>query len=334
MQWLQSTEYLVVISEAQNEVKTFKDWGLDIIPHRQIIKSRNLESEFKNEKHPFRFAIVCAMWLTGFDVPSLATLYIDKPLQGHTLMQAIARANRVYEGKNNGLLIDYNGILTSLRAALARYSRAEVGSQNESITPYNDLNQLREDYAIALQTCIDHIANLGFDLQELVETAGFDKIAAKISAVNAVCTNDESRARFEVLTREVFKKKQALITEPELTAPYQGRYNAIEQIYKHLHEQHKISLDINAVLRSLQGVVSEFINVDTSRLPGSESDKNYDISNIDFELLKAEFAKSQTKNTSVQTLKGAVERQLSANGTTKPVSHSLHCALSTSYPKL
>ncbi len=310
LQWLQSTEYLVVISEAQNEVKTFKDWGLDIIPHRQIIKSRNLEEEFKNEKHPFRFAIVCAMWLTGFDVPSLATLYIDKPLQGHTLMQAIARANRVHEGKNNGLLIDYNGILTSLRAALARYSRAEVGSTDESITPYNDLNQLQEDYAIALQSSIDHIANLGFDLQELVETEGFDKIAALSSAVNTVCTNDESRARFEVLAREVFKKKQALITEPKLTAPYQGRYNAIEQIYKHLHEQHKISLDINAVLRSLQGIVSEFINVDTSRLPGSESGKTYNISNIDFELLKAEFANSPTKNTSVQTLKEAVERQL------------------------
>ncbi|WP_193194304.1 UvrB domain 3-containing protein [Nostoc sp. MG11] len=112
LQWLQSTEYLVVISEAQNEVKTFKDWGLDIVPHRQIIKSLNLEEEFKNEKYSFRFAIVCAMWLTGFDIPSLATLYVDKPLQGHTLMQAIARANRVHEGKNNGLLIDYNGITT------------------------------------------------------------------------------------------------------------------------------------------------------------------------------------------------------------------------------
>jgi type I restriction enzyme, R subunit len=133
-------------------------------------------------------------------------------------MQAIARANRVYEGKNNGLLIDYNGILTNLRAALARYSRAEVGSTDESITPYNDLNHLQEDYALALQTCIDHLANLGFDLQELLETEGFDKIAALPSAVNAVSTNDESRARFEVLAREVFKKKQPLITEPKLTS--------------------------------------------------------------------------------------------------------------------
>jgi type I restriction enzyme, R subunit len=144
----------------------------------------------------------------------------------------------------------------------------------------------------------------------LVESTGFDKIAALASAVNAVCTNDESRARFEVLAREVFKKKQALITEPKLTAPYQGRYNAIEQIYKHLHEQHKISLDINAVLRSLQGVVSDLINVDTSRLPGTDSGKIYDISKIDFDVLKAEFANSPAKNISVQTLKEAIERQL------------------------
>jgi len=310
LQWLEETEYLVVISEAQNEVKTFKDWGLDITPHRQIIKNRNLEEEFKNEKHPFRLAIVCAMWLTGFDVPSLATLYMDKPLQGHNLMQAIARANRVHEGKNNGLLIDYNGILKALRAALARYARIDVDDSNDGILPYNDLNQLQADYATALDACINHIASLGFDLQELVESTGFDKIAALVSAVNAVCTNDESRARFDVLAREVFKKKQALITEPKLTAPYQDKYNAIEAIQKHLQEQHKKSVDINAVLYSLQNVVSDLINVDTSRLPGADSGKIYNISKIDFDVLKAEFANSPAKNISVQSLKEAVERQL------------------------
>ncbi|MEH2413307.1 type I restriction endonuclease subunit R [Nostoc sp.] len=310
LQWLEETEYLVVISEAQNEVKTFKDWGLDITPHRQIIKNRNLEEEFKKEKHPFRLAIVCAMWLTGFDVPSLATLYMDKPLQGHNLMQTIARANRVHEGKNNGLLIDYNGILKALRAALARYARTDVDDSNDGILPYNDLNQLQADYATALDACINHIASLGFDLQELVESTRFDKIAALVSAVNAVCTNDESRARFDVLAREVFKKKQALITEPKLTAPYQDKYNAIEAIQKHLQEQHKKSVDINAVLYSLQNVVSDLINVDTSRLPGADSGKIYNISKIDFDVLKAEFANSPAKNISVQSLKEAVERQL------------------------
>ena len=77
-------------------------------------KRISVEDAFKKEAHPFRVAIVCAMWLTGFDVPSLATLYLDKPLKVHTLMQAIARANRVNEGKNNGLIVDYCGILILL----------------------------------------------------------------------------------------------------------------------------------------------------------------------------------------------------------------------------
>ncbi len=329
LQWLEATEYLVVITEAQNEVKTFQDWGLDIIPHRQIMKSRNLEEEFKKETHPFRLAIVCAMWLTGFDVPSLSTLYMDKPLQGHNLMQTIARANRVYEGKNNGLLIDYNGILKALRAALSKYARTDVeikiedennsnnndDNDNIEIVPYKDLNQLQADYINALDNCIQHINNLGnnfgFDIQELIESTGFDKIAALEQAVNVICTNDESRARFYVLAREVFKKKKALITEPKLTAPYQPRYNAIEAIYQHLQEQNKKSVDINAVLYYLQkNVVSELINVDTSRVPGADSGKEYDISKIDFDVLKAEFAKSPTKNISVQSLKEAIEKQL------------------------
>lgn len=310
LEWLQETEYLVVISEAADEVKRFKEWDLDITPHRKTIKTRNLEEEFKNAKHPFRLAIVCSMWLTGFDVPSLATLYIDKPLQGHNLMQTIARANRVYEGKNNGLLIDYNGILKALRKALAKFTRIEEGGENQPITPYNDLNKLQQDYAKSLEICIQHLANLGFDLQELIESEGFDKIAALANAVDAICTNDESRARFDVLAREVFKKKQALITEPRLTEPYRNRYNAIEQLSKQLHQQSAISVNINAAIYSLQKAVNKLIDIDTTQIPGADSGKIYDISNIDFELLKAEFSKSSQKNTSVQTLKQAVERQL------------------------
>src|SRR5690606_10700975 len=121
------TEMAVVVSDEQGEVQKFKNWGLDIIPHRkrmkdgfsvkevvggrEVEKRLDVETAFRRDDHPFRIVIVCAMWLTGFDVPSLSTLYLDKPLQAHTLMQAIARANRVKEGKNNGLIIDYCGIL-------------------------------------------------------------------------------------------------------------------------------------------------------------------------------------------------------------------------------
>lgn len=122
--WLQSTLIQIIISEGQNEVADFKKWGFDIIPHRALMKQGfetpdgkrvDVETAFKDPAHPFRVAIVCAMWLTGFDVECLSTLYVDKPMKAHTLMQAIARANRVYPGKDFGLIVDYNGILKSLR---------------------------------------------------------------------------------------------------------------------------------------------------------------------------------------------------------------------------
>jgi type I restriction enzyme R subunit len=104
-QWMENTIIEIIISEAQNEVRDFQKWGFDIIPHRVVMKkgfqtpdgkSMGVEDAFKDPQHPFRIAIVCAMWLTGFDVECLSTLYIDKPMKAHTLMQAIARANRVY----------------------------------------------------------------------------------------------------------------------------------------------------------------------------------------------------------------------------------------------
>ena len=113
--WLGETIIEIIIGESQNEVKDFAKWGVDIIPHRARMKKGfdvgggkhlDVEQAFKKPEHPFRIAIVSAMWLTGFDVECLATLYIDKPMKAHTLMQAIARANRVFPGKAFGLIVD------------------------------------------------------------------------------------------------------------------------------------------------------------------------------------------------------------------------------------
>ena len=134
-QWMDSTIIEIVISEAQNEPRDFQKWGFDIVPHRVVMKTGfetpdgkrvTVEDAFKDPQHPFRIAIVCAMWLTGFDVECLATLYIDKPMKAHNLMQAIARANRVFPGKNCGVIVDYNGMLKSLREALAQYALARI----------------------------------------------------------------------------------------------------------------------------------------------------------------------------------------------------------------
>ena len=140
--WLDGTIVEIIISEAQNEVADFKKWGFDIIPHRDRMKRgfetadgerTDVETAFKNPEHPFRVAIVCAMWMRGFDVECLSTLYIDKPMKAHTLMQAIARANRVYPGKDFGLIVDYNGMLKSLREALAQYALGDDGDGDGEI---------------------------------------------------------------------------------------------------------------------------------------------------------------------------------------------------------
>ena len=122
LEWMQQTEMAVVVSQEQNELQTFQKWNLDIVSHREKMEKRELDKEFKDADSPLRIVFVCAMWLTGFDVKTLSCLYIDKPMKAHTLMQTIARANRVSEGKLNGLVVDYIGIVKSLRQALADYT--------------------------------------------------------------------------------------------------------------------------------------------------------------------------------------------------------------------
>ncbi|SEH06280.1 type I restriction endonuclease subunit R [Candidatus Venteria ishoeyi] len=94
---VKTTEVCVIVSSEQNEIDKFKKYGLDISTHRQKMVERNLEKEFKDPSNQFRLTIVCAMWITGFDAPTISTIYLDKPIKGHTLMQTIARANRVYD---------------------------------------------------------------------------------------------------------------------------------------------------------------------------------------------------------------------------------------------
>lgn len=315
----------MVISESQNEVKTFRDWELEIEPHREKIKKRKLDDEFRDPNHPFRLAIVCAMWLTGFDVKTLATLYIDKPMGGHNLMQTIARANRVAEGKDNGLLVDYHGLLKSLRVALSKYAQGESETDNPSPETkssrddslYPDVEaELRKQYDNSILSCIEHINSFGCSLQQLIDATGFDQLALldgnnKDSILNAICTNDESRARYEVLARQVFQKRRSLQGYDYITRQYQQQYNAINAIYKQLHKARVQSTDLNAVLRSQEKTISGAIVVQRERPAGTDSGNLYNITQIDWDLLKAEFGQSQTKNVQVQSLKDAVEKQLS-----------------------
>src|SRR5439155_3398513 len=187
--WLEETIVEIIISEEQGEVAEFKKWGVDIIPHRARMKQGfevgdrrvDVDTAFKTPEHPFRVVIVCAMWLTGFDVECLSTLYIDKPMKAHTLMQAIARANRVYPGKDFGLIVDYNGMLRSLREALAQYALGdEGGGQEEIVAPIEErVKALLE----AIEETEKHLLGLGFDAARLKGAKGFGRIQALADAV-------------------------------------------------------------------------------------------------------------------------------------------------------
>ena len=219
--WMRETGIAVVISEEQGEVDKFRQWDLDIAPHRKLLKDGfldedgkriSVEDAFKKEAHPFRVAILCAMWLTGFDVPSLSTLYLDKPLKAHTLMQAIARANRVNEGKNNGLIVDYCGILKSLRQALATFAGSTGGEDDGEADPVRPEEELLKELSKVIVLVRDYLKEKGGDLDVVIGASGFERIAAIDKAKDAINETDEIRKRFEVMAREVFNKFKACLT--------------------------------------------------------------------------------------------------------------------------
>ena len=128
--WSKETEIAVIVGKEQFEEERFQDLQLDIETHWNKMRERNMEADFKHKDHPFRLAIVCNLWLNGIDVPTLSTIYLDKPLMPQTLMQAITRANRTCEGKEYGLIVDYLENYEIYAESLSMY--AIVDSTNDS----------------------------------------------------------------------------------------------------------------------------------------------------------------------------------------------------------
>ncbi|HOI38599.1 MAG TPA: DUF3387 domain-containing protein, partial [Bacillota bacterium] len=328
IEWMRQTQMAVVVSEEQGEVEKFRKWGLDITPHRRLIKEGinlpeamrkkpqfqnmqrlSLDDAFKAEDHPLRVAIVCAMWLTGFDVPSLSTLYLDKPLKAHTLMQAIARANRVNEGKNNGMIVDYCGILKNLRQALATFAGTGDdgrGGDGGEIEPARPDEELLADLREAITLVRAFLEERSASLDGIIGQTGFARNAAILAAKEAANENDETRKRFEVMCRVVFSKFKAYITI-EGVNDCRADFDAINIVYRSL-QQDREQADITDIIRQLHQVVDDAIEVregPSENLPGT-----YDISRIDFDRLRREFERSPAKRTTVQNLKSAIEQRL------------------------
>jgi type I restriction enzyme R subunit len=315
LQKVEETEVCVVVSSEQNEVDKFRKYGLDIATHRKKMVDRDLEKEFKDEDNPFRLAIVCAMWITGFDAPCVSTVYLDKPIKGHTLMQTIARANRVYDDeKENGLIVDYGNVYQQLEKAYSVYG--EGGKGTGGGTGKKDDKKPLEKIAadvIALNESIEntkkYLLELHFDLEELMSSTlkPMEKLGVLKKAVDCVCLNEKSRTQFEIMAREVFRKYMALYPEDE-TKQFIKSFNAIEAIYQQLNQQTK-EADVIEIIKRLQYVVDESVNLKENKV--EEKQEVYvDLSNLDFEKLRTVFAATPKKNTIVFDLQRAVDRKL------------------------
>lgn len=311
---VEETEVCLVVSSEQNEPGKFRKYGLDITTHRKRMVERDLDKEFKDEDNPFRLVIVCAMWITGFDVPCVSTMYLDKPIKGHTLMQTIARANRVYDDeKENGLIVDYGNVYKQLEKAYSVYGdgagptgRNQGLDTGDTERPVELLEEMAKEIEEAIVNVEKELTERGFDLNDLINTQAIDKLANIKKAIECICLNETTRAKFELLAKEVFKKYNALFPE-EQAKPFTRKFNAIQAIYGQLNQQVK-SADVIEVMLKLQKLVNESIFIDTTK--GKDKEVAIDLSSLDIDKLRAAFARTKEKNTIVFDLQSALENKL------------------------
>jgi type I restriction enzyme R subunit len=314
IQYLEETDMAVVISSLQNEEEAFNKKGLTIKPHSQRLAKEKpgLDVKFKDASNKVRIVFVCAMWMTGFDAPSCSTIYLDKPMRNHTLMQTIARANRVFGEKVNGLIVDYIGVFRDLQKALAIYGSASGGGVEEGDTPVQSkealVDELRNAIADTLKFCSDR--GINFD-QIQTTTQAFARTKLWNDAVEAILVNDDSKQRYLALTQNVTKLYKAILPDPAA-----GEFNPTLYAFGEITKRVKnlaSPVDISEVKAAVEEILDESIGTLKYVIPESRDvppERLYvDLSQIDFDALKAQFDKGY-KHTEAEKLKGAIVSQL------------------------
>ncbi len=311
--FMETTEMAVVVSQSQNEIDDFRKKGLDILTHRRRMLKEDLETRFKKSDDPLRIVFVCAMWITGFDVPSLSTLYLDKPMRNHTLMQTIARANRVFQDKVNGLIVDYIGVFRDLQKALAIYGSAAGGGVKEGEMPVKDKSELVAALKKAIAETRDFCQQQGIDVQKIIETTpqDFQRAGLIDDAVDALLVNDEIKKKYLALANAVAKLYKAILPDTAANA-----YSAIVALFAVIAMRiHKAlpDSDISGILDDIEHLMD--ISVATKGYVIREASSPYDtnsridLSQVDFDALKAHFEKAH-KHTEAEKLRGAVNSKL------------------------
>jgi type I restriction enzyme R subunit len=306
LQVLLTTDMALIVSPAQNEIALMKKRGLDIEPHRRRMNESqpSLDEKFKDSDDPLRLVFLCAMWLTGFDAPSCSTVYLDKPMRNHTLMQTIARANRVFTGKHSGMIVDYANVFASLEKALAIYGAGKGGQR-----PVKDKQKLVDDLRKAVTAATDFCQQQQVSLPEIEAlTAGsLERLQRMDEAVNALISPDPLRREFLGHERLVITLYGAVKPDPA-ALEFSGRVACLAAIAEAIRAKlNPEPVDISGVMQKVNEVLDASI---TGVYMSSKPAPVMDLSKIDFDALAKRFKKSKTKNTDLEVLKAAIRAQL------------------------
>jgi type I restriction enzyme R subunit len=311
LKFMKETDMAVVVSQEQNEIETFKEKGLDIALHRRRMVNEDLDKKFKDPDDPFRIVFVCAMWMTGFDVPSCSTIYLDKPMRNHTLMQTIARANRVFGDKLNGLIVDYIGVFRNLEKALAIYGSAVGGKTKEGETPVRDKSELVKYLKLSINEIIEFCKKRGVNLAQIQAVDGFERVKLLDNAVEAIIVNDDSKKKYLSLAVNIAKIYRAILPDPAANefGPSQKLITIIAMKIRSLTPK----ADISGIMGEVEELLDQSIATEGYIIhdPSEKSDvsKYLDLSQINFEALKEAFEKGH-KRIETEKLRASVENKL------------------------
>ncbi|ARO23977.1 type I site-specific deoxyribonuclease HsdR subunit protein [Rhizobium sp. TAL182] len=303
LMWLREVDMAVVVSQSQNEIDDLRKKGLDILPHRERMQREDLEAKFKDPNDPLRLVFVCAMWITGFDVPTIGTVYLDKPMKNHTLMQTIARANRRAEGKTSGVIVDYVGVFQNLQKALAIYA----GGGGEE-TPIKDKEALVATLEQALASVRAFVRPLGVEADAIMAVRDFDRLRLINQAIEILIAPDERRREFLRLTGAVTRAYKALLPD-DRAAPYL-RPVAVFHTLSDAVRARLGPIDVSAISARITELLDEKLEgvaILTPIVEGDTAEGRVDLSGIDFDKLADLFAVSP-KVTAERLREGAEEK--------------------------
>jgi type I restriction enzyme, R subunit len=304
--YIRDTDMAVVVSPSQNEIAEMKKKGLDIKPHRLRMVKEDLDTKFKDPDDPFRIVFVCAMWMTGFDVPCCSTIYLDKPMRNHTLMQTIARANRVFGDKINGLIVDYIGVFRNLQKALAIYGTGSGGSTEDGDTPVKDKQILVQELKKYLDELNAFCRNLGFSPEDVIMAEKLAKVKLFGNAVDAIVAKDESKKNFLVMAYNVCRLYDAILPDP-LAAELRPQCILYETLARKINSPNP-EADISDVTGKIELLLDNSIAA-RGYVIHDRPNKTVDLSQVDFEKLKEKF-KWGHKHIEAEKLKNEVNDKL------------------------